>query len=226
MITLKLWNSLTAETRKHIIEIADGAEYVKLRKQLIEKPYHHNFDYDTNGMILKSILECCNLQKNGSINITVSITPEYAPVEKPQPKAPKINKEKAQKLEYAKKLRAGYASGISVFDEVVKKYGGFKIRGEWQKNYRITDIGYGNNKKLKQKEPYIGVDWVGSHTDGYASEWLSEIRRQINVRGEYIMPAEMEQDNHGYTRYRRYDICIDKDAMVDMFNKIAEELEK
>lgn len=69
MITLKLWNSLSSETRGKICKTIGVSGK-------IEEPYHHNFDYDSHGSKLKSLLEHCNLQKDGSINVVINIVPK------------------------------------------------------------------------------------------------------------------------------------------------------
>ena len=71
MITLKVWNSLSDESRAKICKTLGTSGK-------IENPYHHNFDYDEHGKKLKSILESCNLQKDGTINVVVPVKPTYA----------------------------------------------------------------------------------------------------------------------------------------------------
>lgn len=68
MITLKFWNSLSQESREKICKVLGTSGKVT-------QEYHHNFDYDDLGKKLKNILECCNLQKDGSINIVVNFKP-------------------------------------------------------------------------------------------------------------------------------------------------------
>ena len=47
--------------------------------QNLEIPYKHDFDFDASGKKLKEILSTCYLQKDGKVNVIVSITPTYAP---------------------------------------------------------------------------------------------------------------------------------------------------
>lgn len=75
MITLKLWNSLSDESRSRICKTLGTSGK-------IENPYHHNFDYDEHGKKLKGILESCNLQKDGTINVVVPVKPTYGVVKK------------------------------------------------------------------------------------------------------------------------------------------------
>ena len=81
MITKKLWNSFDDNTRKAIIEIYYGQDFNVLpsRYQNLKTPYNHDFDFDASGKKLKEILSTCYLQKDGKVNVIVSITPTYAP---------------------------------------------------------------------------------------------------------------------------------------------------
>ena len=81
MITKKLWNSFNDSTRRDIIEIYCGQDFNMLFSiyQDLETPYTHDFDFDASGKKLKEILSTCYLQKDGKVNVVVSITPTYAP---------------------------------------------------------------------------------------------------------------------------------------------------
>ena len=81
MITKKLWNSFDDNTRKAIIEIYYGQDFNVLpsRYQNLKTPYNHDFDFDASGKKLKEILSTCYLQKDGKVNVIISITPTYAP---------------------------------------------------------------------------------------------------------------------------------------------------
>ena len=80
MITKKLWNSFDDNTRRAIIEIYCGQDFNVLFSiyQNLEIPYKHDFDFDASGKKLKEILSTCYLQKDGKVNVIVSITPTYA----------------------------------------------------------------------------------------------------------------------------------------------------
>lgn len=80
MITLKLWNSMTHNTRRAILGAYFGEDYRRIDEYC--KQYHHNFDYDSHGKTLKEVLSCCNKQKDGSINVVVNIKPQYEQVAK------------------------------------------------------------------------------------------------------------------------------------------------
>lgn len=54
MITLKLWNSLAQESRDEICRFFNFGSNTDVRK-----PYHHNFDYDTTGKLVKVVLSAC-----------------------------------------------------------------------------------------------------------------------------------------------------------------------
>ena len=81
MITKKLWNSFDDSTRRDVIEIYCGQDFNMLSSiyQNLKTPYNHDFDFDESGKKLKEILSTCYLQKDGKINVIVSITPNYAP---------------------------------------------------------------------------------------------------------------------------------------------------
>ena len=81
MITKKLWNSFDDSTRRAVIEIYCGQGFYMLPSiyQNLKTPYNHDFDFDASGKKLKEILSTCYLQKDGKVNVIVSITPTYAP---------------------------------------------------------------------------------------------------------------------------------------------------
>lgn len=102
MLTKKIWNTLSKETRKEIIEAIYGsASSHPHLNPLIDEPYNHNFDFNSLGTTLKNILSDCNLQKDGSINITVNIKPKYA--EKPVKKSKAISEESKWYVDYETK---------------------------------------------------------------------------------------------------------------------------
>ena len=73
MITLKDWNSFTHNTRRRLLEVImspfEADNYCE--------PFHHNFDYSEHGKKLKKILEHFVKQKDGSIKVSINITPQY-----------------------------------------------------------------------------------------------------------------------------------------------------
>ena len=80
MISLKEWNSFTPKTRRDILEtLVDHTELMFGDcLEIIDKEYHHNFNFDKIGMALKQILECCYKQPNNTIKICATIVPTYA----------------------------------------------------------------------------------------------------------------------------------------------------
>ena len=101
MITKKLWNSFDDNTRKAIIEIYYGQDFNVLpsRYQNLKTPYNHDFDFDASGKKLKEILSTCYLQKDGKVNVIVSVTPTYAPKVANKP-ATKKSTNKQKPVEY------------------------------------------------------------------------------------------------------------------------------
>lgn len=79
MITKKLWNSLTDECRKKILEKSYESDIYLLPYHIaaLVKPYNHNFNYDSSGKVLKDVLQDIKIDKNGDLSITLSVTPEY-----------------------------------------------------------------------------------------------------------------------------------------------------
>lgn len=88
MITLKLWNGLSQKSRSEICKTLGVSGKVG-------QEYHHNFDYDTLGSKVKQVLESCNLQKDGTINVVVNIKPTKETAKKVEAKKP-IEVEKKQ----------------------------------------------------------------------------------------------------------------------------------
>lgn len=73
MIPLKMWNSLPQYKREKIIRLTYVGITEDYLKELSQE-YHHNFNYDDKGKILKNILQCCYNVKLGGIKV---ITTHY-----------------------------------------------------------------------------------------------------------------------------------------------------
>lgn len=72
MISLKEQNLFTPKTRKDILEtLGENTE-------VLSQEYHHNFDFDRIGKVLKQILSCCYKQPDKSIKVCATIIPSYA----------------------------------------------------------------------------------------------------------------------------------------------------
>lgn len=88
MITKKLWNSFDSSTRMTILAHMNGiASFIK--QDLASNPYNHDFDFDATGRILKGVLGCLNLQKDGTVNVVIGVRPTYAPKTLPRKPASK-----------------------------------------------------------------------------------------------------------------------------------------
>lgn len=74
MITLKYWNSLSPSCRTKIAEKFFGTESFALE---VREEYHHNFDYNSTGRMLKVLLGSCYLRE-GRIVVNCTITPTFA----------------------------------------------------------------------------------------------------------------------------------------------------
>lgn len=92
MITLKYWNSLSSECRTKIAERLYGTQYFT---DSVKQEYHHSFDFDSTGRMLKVLLSACYL-KEGRIEVRCTINPTFKPKEvkraKPKEKEPKTHK--------------------------------------------------------------------------------------------------------------------------------------
>lgn len=92
MITLKYWNSLSSECRTKIAERLYGTQYFI---DSVKQEYHHSFDFDSTGRMLKVLLSACYL-KEGRIEVRCTINPTFKPKEtkraKPKKKEPKTHK--------------------------------------------------------------------------------------------------------------------------------------
>lgn len=92
MITLKYWNSLSSECRTKIAERLYGTQYFT---DSVKQEYHHSFDFDSTGKMLKVLLSACYL-KEGRIEVRCTINPTFKPKEvnraKPKKKEPKTHK--------------------------------------------------------------------------------------------------------------------------------------
>ena len=92
MITLKYWNSLSSECRTKIAERLYGTQYFT---DSVKQEYHHSFDFDSTGRMLKVLLSACYL-KEGRIEVRCTINPTFKPKEvkraKPKKKEPKTHK--------------------------------------------------------------------------------------------------------------------------------------
>lgn len=74
MITLKYWNSLSSDCRAKIAERFYGTQYFV---DSIKQEYHHSFDYDSTGRMLKVLLSACYL-KEGRIEVRCTINPTFS----------------------------------------------------------------------------------------------------------------------------------------------------
>lgn len=92
MITLKYWNSLSTECRTKIAERLYGTQYFT---DSVKQEYHHSFDFDSTGRMLKVLLSACYL-KEGRIEVRCTINPTFKPKEakraKSKKKEPKTHK--------------------------------------------------------------------------------------------------------------------------------------
>ena len=86
MITLKYWNSLSTQCRTKIAERLYGTQYFT---DSVKQEYHHSFDFDSTGKMLKVLLSACYL-KEGRIEVRCTINPTFKPKEAKRAKPKKI----------------------------------------------------------------------------------------------------------------------------------------
>ena len=71
MIPLKVWNSLPAYKRRKIVKLVyQGIDDSFLEE--LSQEYHHNFEYNSTGSMLKSILQCCYINVDNTIKVKVT----------------------------------------------------------------------------------------------------------------------------------------------------------
>ena len=167
MITLKLWNSLSDESRAKICKTLGTSGK-------IENPYHHNFDYDEHGKKLKSILESCNLQKDGTINVVVPVKPTYGAAKKVDVKKPVETKNPVE-VKVPKRYR--YIGYFYEYDEEGETIDDFK---EWCEADSIEDA------KFYFQDDHRGcLNWLknkGSFRHGTTLEGI----RVETMDGKYV----------------------------------------
>lgn len=164
MITLKLWNSLSDESRTRICKTLGTSGK-------IEQPYHHNFDYDEHGKRLKAVLERCNLQKDGTINIIVPIKPTYGTT---------TNKkvvEAKKPIEVKQPERYCFIGYFYEYNDESERVDDFK---EWVEAENIEEA-----KEYFQDDHRHCLDWLrnkGSYRRGITLEGI----RVEDLNGNYI----------------------------------------
>lgn len=62
----------------------------------MSQEYHHNFDFDRIGKVLKQILSCCYKQPNNTIKVCATIIPTY--IQKSDATKPVVKKQEAPKI--------------------------------------------------------------------------------------------------------------------------------
>lgn len=71
MIPLKVWNNLPAYKRRKIVKLV----YQDMNDSFLEElsqEYHHNFEYNSTGSMLKSILQCCYINSDNTIKVKIT----------------------------------------------------------------------------------------------------------------------------------------------------------
>lgn len=125
MISLKEWNSFTPKTRRDILEtLGENTE-------VLSQEYHHNFDFDRIGKVLKQILSCCYKQPNNTIKVCATIAPIYAT--KTGTSKPVVKKQETPKL---KKYVCCFEEKIYDDNGNVVDHDTFK---EWCEAYNIAE---------------------------------------------------------------------------------------
>ena len=142
MISLKEWNSFTPKTRKDILEtLGENTE-------VLSQEYHHNFDFDRIGKVLKQILSCCYKQPNNTIKVCATITPTYTPktgISKSVVKKQETPKMKRYICYYEEEIRLDNGDVVDhdTFKEWCEAYNKEEARSYFERehpNNRIIDI--------------------------------------------------------------------------------------
>ena len=142
MISLKEWNSFTPKTRRDILEtLGENTE-------VLSQEYHHNFDFDRIGKVLKQILSCCYKQPNKTIKVCATIAPIYATkieISKPVVKKQETPKMKRYVCCYEEKIYDdnGNEYDHDIFKEWCEAYNKEEARRYFENEHpdnRIIDI--------------------------------------------------------------------------------------
>lgn len=175
MITKKLWNNLTQETRTMICNLlgVDGSHSL---------PYYHDFDFDDRGRKLRDILAACKLQNDGQIKVGISLTPAYDPnagkKQKPEFKKISVNEATAAIL-------GGWKSACNFIAAIVKTFGNDNhlYVSPWTNVVWIWKV---EEFCLNRRgEVLVGIRWHGSLESGNDFVSLSEISKN----GTVVIPA-------------------------------------
>lgn len=142
MISLKEWNSFTPKTRRDILEtLGENTE-------VLSQEYHHNFDFDRIGKVLKQILSCCYKQPNNTIKVCATIIPTYTlktGTSKPVVKKQETPKMKRYICYYEEEIRLDNGDVVDhdTFKEWCEAYNKEEARSYFEMehpNNRIIDI--------------------------------------------------------------------------------------
>lgn len=217
MMTLKVWNTLSRETRIEIIRLC-GHNAVE---GLLE-PYHHNFDFDAIGKRLKDILSCCYLRPSDKqIVVSIEVTPKYA---SNATKKVTASKTRRASVDYVVEVSKSFLDAVNILPDMLKKHGEgslkqISVRPEMGWNYRIEGF------YVSRGAVYVDVYWQGSSTDGTQNVSLDKLVASIKSGRDYIIPADSYFDGER-TRTRHGDIRIDKNAVYDAIKLAATQCVK
>lgn len=222
MISKKLWNTFGKSTKLSVLKLLDKDASIPtdISKQLVE-PYFHDFDYDKVGTTLKKILDNLYIQSDGSLKVTVTLTPNYEEVVRPV----KLTRAQTKALEIKEKAKSSNSylrdNMLSILKTYLKDKSG-KIRSTSHWNYCFDGISIYRNKV------YIDIYWQGDSTDGSYSYSLDDLISGVNnYRERMIIEDEKGYiGNHGYREWHHDPITIYKDALYDYLRQVVNEVVK
>lgn len=221
MISKKLWNTFSRATKTSVLKLIDKDASIPttIARQLIE-PYFHDFDYDDTGTTLKKLLENLYIQSDGSLKVTVSLTPTYEEVVRPV----KVTKAAEKIAEIKEKAKSDYylkENMLSILKSYKKNNTG-RIRSEGHRNYCFEDISIYKNKV------YIDIYWQGDSTDGNYSYPLSEILYGVSGNRGYMVINDEKGyiDRYGYKEDYHSPITIYKEDIYDYLRQVINEIVK
>lgn len=111
MITLKYWNSLSPDCRAKVAARFYGTQYFV---DSIKQKYHHNFNYDSTGKMLKVLLSACYL-KDGQIEVRCNIAPTFA--SKTTKKVKKVSKPVPHRYYFRMYTESDPEDGENIWEE-------------------------------------------------------------------------------------------------------------
>lgn len=112
MITLKYWNNLTSQCRAQVAERFYGTQYFA---DSVKEEYHHAFEHDITGKMLKVLLSACYL-KDGQIEVRCMVGPSFKPKTSGSSNKPKVSKPTPKRYYFRMYTESDPEDGESIWE--------------------------------------------------------------------------------------------------------------